>query len=106
MQCIRCGREMRQSTGGNYSCDNCGHAVNDLIFRGYEGSITVPYEIDNNPKPLQAIGSVGWICPKCGRALAPWTSECPCYKVITSNTTTTDISSNKLLIDQPFNWDQ
>ena len=22
----------------------------------------------------------GWICPKCGRALAPWVSECPCYK--------------------------
>ena len=21
----------------------------------------------------------GWICPKCGRALAPWISECPCY---------------------------
>ena len=23
--------------------------------------------------------SEGWICPKCGRALAPWVSECPCY---------------------------
>lgn len=23
--------------------------------------------------------STGWICPKCGRALAPWVSECPCY---------------------------
>lgn len=23
--------------------------------------------------------SNGWICPKCGRALAPWVSECPCY---------------------------
>ena len=21
----------------------------------------------------------GWICPKCGRGLAPWMSECPCY---------------------------
>lgn len=23
--------------------------------------------------------SEGWICPKCGRGLAPWVSECPCY---------------------------
>ena len=24
--------------------------------------------------------SEGWICPVCGRGLAPWVSECPCYK--------------------------
>jgi len=24
-------------------------------------------------------GIKGWICPKCGRGLAPWASECPCY---------------------------
>ena len=32
--------------------------------------------------------SEGWICPKCGRALAPWMSECPCNYMkaeITSN---------------------
>ena len=29
----------------------------------------------------------GWICPRCGKALAPWVSECACYltKTITSN---------------------
>ena len=34
----------------------------------------------------------GWICPKCGRALAPWMSECPCNYTkieITSNFTAT-----------------
>lgn len=36
----------------------------------------------------------GWICPKCGRALAPWVSECPCYltqnqNVYTFNSTDT-----------------
>ena len=24
---------------------------------------------------------VGWVCPKCGRVLAPWMSECPCYYI-------------------------
>lgn len=29
----------------------------------------------------------GWICPKCGRALAPWMPECPCnnIKTVTSS---------------------
>lgn len=22
----------------------------------------------------------GWICPKCGKVLAPWIPECDCYK--------------------------
>ncbi len=22
----------------------------------------------------------GWVCPVCGRGLAPWVTECPCYK--------------------------
>ena len=28
----------------------------------------------------------GWICPKCGRALAPWVKECPCWKTQTIET--------------------
>lgn len=32
--------------------------------------------------------SEGWICPRCGRGLAPWVGECPCWltKTITTNT--------------------
>ena len=28
-------------------------------------------------KPFEGWGSTGWICPKCGRALSPWTTTCP-----------------------------
>jgi uncharacterized OB-fold protein len=23
----------------------------------------------------------GWVCPKCGRVLSPFTSECPCHNL-------------------------
>lgn len=39
--------------------------------------------------------SIGWICPKCGRGLAPWMSECPCYfdgKAISTTNTSTNTS--------------
>ena len=27
--------------------------------------------------------STGWECPRCGRGLAPWVAECPCYQTVT-----------------------
>ena len=33
-------------------------------------------ELNKNTEP-QVI-TYGWICPKCGRANAPWVSSCPC----------------------------
>ena len=31
-----------------------------------------------DPNEAQTYAVQGWICPKCGRCLAPWMSECPC----------------------------
>jgi len=36
----------------------------------------------------------GWVCPKCGRVMAPWMAFCPCYEEgskvqYTTDTTTT-----------------
>lgn len=33
----------------------------------------------------------GWICPRCGKALAPWVMECDCKPQITLQYTTTTL---------------
>ena len=33
------------------------------------------------PEPIQhsqTIHGIGWMCPRCGRANAPWVQTCPC----------------------------
>ena len=69
MRCVVCGHTMNSMIGGNYECPNCGHIVNDLVNRPSNCDIPMP----------QGFGEQkGWICPVCGRGLAPWTSFCPC----------------------------
>ena len=69
MRCIVCGKEMINTTGGNEYCPKCGLAINDLVYRPSTCDIPLPQGF-GEPK--------GWICPVCGRGLAPWTSYCPC----------------------------
>ena len=68
MQCIRCGKEMENTTGGNYHCPSCDFAVNDLVYRPSE----------RKPFPQGFGKQEGWICPVCGRGVAPWVDYCPC----------------------------
>ena len=42
---------------------------------------------------------MGWICPKCGKVLAPWRAECDCHK---KTTITTDKSNMTDTSDTPF----
>lgn len=41
-------------------------------------------------KDVFSNGNTGWICPVCGRGVAPWVSECSCYKKETINGTSTE----------------
>ena len=84
MQCIRCGEEMVNTTGGNYYCPSCNMTVNDLLYRPSNCDMPMP----------QGFGEQkGWICPVCGRGVAPWVDYCPCqgdWKITYGTGTTTD----------------
>ena len=69
MNCIRCGAEMNSTTCGNYACPKCGVVVNDLEYKPQ--NCDMPLSQDFGKKE-------GWICPVCGRGVAPWMSFCPC----------------------------
>ena len=68
MRCIICGNEMESSTSGNYYCSNCGRSYNDMVYRPSEWK----------PFPQGFGEQKGWICPVCGRGVAPWVDYCPC----------------------------
>ena len=57
-----------------------GLTTNDLVYRQRREDTTggtsssKSYGEYNPPR-----GEVGWICPVCGRGLAPSTSYCPCH---------------------------
>ena len=77
MKCMSCGTEMNSTTGGNYTCPKCGQSVNDGVYRPPTNNIY--------GEPYLGWGQMGWICPKCGKVLAPWRAECDCHKNTTTN---------------------
>jgi hypothetical protein len=56
-----------------------GPTTNDLVYRmrpeDTTGGVPSNQSYSNYQPPR---GEVGWICPVCGRGLAPSTSYCPC----------------------------
>ena len=69
MNCTICGKQMNYTGFGNYRCQECGHALSDLVDRPSNCDIPMP----------QGLGKQeGWICPVCGRGVAPWMDYCPC----------------------------
>lgn len=77
-----------------YTCKRCGHvwsAFNDsdavkkedspMHSAEWSNKDTLDNSILNGPQacdiPMPSWGQQGWICPKCGRVLSPYTSFCP-----------------------------
>ena len=89
MRCIVCGKAMETSSAGTYRCYNCGHAVSDCGYTPSNCDIPMP----------QGFGEQkGWICPVCGRGVAPWADYCLCRQdagVINVTTTTESVDLSK-----------
>lgn len=55
-------------------CTNCHKELQRSDLK-----VTEPIEQINEQSTEMPNGAMmGWICPKCGRALSPYTNECPC----------------------------
>lgn len=77
MECSVCGKEMVNTIGGCHHCDNCGFAINDLVFRPRVGTGATTGQATGNDNPFI---QQGWQCPKCGAILAPHQDYCPFCK--------------------------
>lgn len=77
MKCLHCGIEMINTVGGCYHCPTCGFGVDDCVLRIKETTSTADAPTPS-VEPLYS-GATGWICPRCGRGVAPWAESCSCH---------------------------
>lgn len=100
MQCVKCGKNFASHTDGPEICWDCYMKDYDDYVKNNFSEVLQIGSLSNCDMPLpQGFGKQeGWICPVCGRGLAPWVSFCPCQSDLkitygTSTNETYDIQS-------------
>lgn len=76
-------------------------ADNSILGGPYIGNVPNASQIGDMPDNF-GWGRYGWICPKCGRVMAPDTPFC--YFCSKSEQVTTDIKTTPVVITQPFTY--
>ena len=72
-KCPVCGNMLYPEGCGRYQCSKCGYS-----------EITLPHTITHGAENSGAVlnddfpnNIYGWVCPKCGSVMSPWTDVCP-----------------------------
>lgn len=87
-KCAICGKRKDIYDLTRQCCFDCRHKIDaqaeiekaEKSLKEFKERNNMKYKPSNCDMPLpQGFGKQeGWICPVCGRGVAPWTSFCPC----------------------------